>query len=113
MVVVVAREGEGGLARADEAVRVAVVVVREAEPDKVEGERADARLLTRNAQAAREARRLTLGNLALRRPLRRTIEAQAVMGAAWPRTFSLGRRGPAVSMAGLLLDTEGGRQADS
>ena len=55
MVVVVAREGEGGLARADEAVRVAVAVVREAEPDKVEGERADARLLTRNAQAAREA----------------------------------------------------------
>ena len=50
VVVHVAGEGEGGLARADEAVRVVVVVLREAEPDKVEGERADARLPTHNAQ---------------------------------------------------------------
>ena len=45
VVVATAREGEVGLAGADEAVRVAVAVVGEAEPEKVEGERADARLL--------------------------------------------------------------------
>jgi hypothetical protein len=54
VVVATAREGEVGLAGADEAVHVAVafVVVREAKPEKVEGERADARLLTHNAHAA-------------------------------------------------------------
>jgi len=60
VVVATAREGEVGLAGADKAVRVAVAVVREAEPEKVEGERADARLLIR-ARAHVKGRRLRPG----------------------------------------------------
>ena len=59
VVVATAREGEVGLAGADEAVRVAVAVVREAEPEKVEGERADARLLHNAAHV--KGRRLRPG----------------------------------------------------
>ena len=107
MVVVRARESEVGLARADEAVRVAVGVVREAVPEKVERERADARLRTHNAQAAREAMAAqTWGFWRSGGLYRRPIVAKAAMASAWRGPFSPGPRVSAVSMTGLLLNTD-------